>query len=261
VVWTEIEFFLFPAFAFVSTQTQNKYQGKEIQKIVSAQKFLIILIAIFTLFLVIQIANYWRADILYAKAKSYNSLQKPELAIPLLSKAIKLEPFEAIYHNEASNSYTLVALMANEQKNLAKTQENINLALAESQKAVELSNANLNIKRSRFGMFLRLSSIDARFLILARDTLVEAISRAPTDAKLYYNLGLIQVRTGQADEAVKTMEKTITLKPNYKEARLAYAYLLKDKKEYQKARDQLNYILSNIDPNDLLTKQALMEIK
>lgn len=258
VVPVEIEFFLFPAFAVAASNLETKTKDREIS---FAQKAVILIVIAIGLYAIVLITNYWYADTLYSKGKSYNSLGKPGPAIPLLARAIELEPYQAIYQNEISVSYTLAAQDAYNQKDSAKVQENVNNALSYSQKAINLSPANLNIRRSRFGIFLRLSSIDPRFLIFARDTLTTAITFAPTDAKLYYNLGLTEVRTGQTDEAAKTFEKTIELKANYKEARLAYAILLIDKKEYQKARDQLTYILTKIDPNDTLTKQTLQEIK
>ena len=60
-----------------------------------------------------------------------------------------------------------------------------------------------------------LSTIDPNYLINARDTLIAAIAQAPTDAKLYYNLGLTYARTGQSNLAIETLKKTIDLKANY----------------------------------------------
>ena len=261
VVPVEIEFFLFPAFAVVSVISEEKKAKREKSETNTIQKILIATILLSAFYILVLISRYWYADTLYAKGKGYNSLGEPANAIPLLTKAIEFEPYQAIYHNEISISHVLSAIDAAKEKDSVKTQDEVNKSLLESQEALDLSPANLNIRRSRFGIFLRLSSIDSRFLVLARDTLTDAIKYAPTDAKLYYNLGLTEVRTGQNDEAEKTFEKTIELKPNYKEARLAYAILLINKKEYQKARDQLNYILSSIDPNDTLTQQTLQEIK
>ncbi|MFI5240922.1 MAG: hypothetical protein ACHQUA_00645, partial [Microgenomates group bacterium] len=66
---------------------------------------------------------------------------------------------------------------------------------------------------------------------------------------------------GENELAISTIEKTIELKPNYKEARLAYALLLMDKNEKVRAREQLEYILTKIDPSDPTVKQALEELK
>ena len=106
-----------------------------------------------------------------------------------------------------------------------------------------------------------LSMTDPNYLIRARDTLIDIINYAPSDAKLRYNLGIVYARTGQGDLALQTLQKAIDLKINYKEARLAYAILLIDKKRNMEAKTQLEYILNNIDPNDVLTKQTLESLK
>ena len=79
--------------------------------------------------------------------------------------------------------------------------------------------------------------------------------------KILYNLSLAQARTDQTDLAMATLAKTIDLKPNYKDARLAYAFLLIENGEKEKARTQLEYILANIDPSDSLSTQTLEGIK
>ena len=106
-----------------------------------------------------------------------------------------------------------------------------------------------------------LSVTDPAYLVPAGEVLVETIKQAPTDAKLYYNLALVYARTGQTDRALETLQKTVDLKANYKEARLAYAFLLIEKKENAAAREQLEYILEFISPGDSLTVQTLEGIK
>jgi len=211
------------------------------------QKILVSLILIATLYSLIVIARYWYADILYNKGKIANASEGPELAIENLKKALIINPNEPLYHNEIAKSYVLT--------------ENTDSALSESQKAVDLSPANVNLKRSRFTYLIMLAVNDSKYLIPAGEVLTDAINQASTDAKLYYNFGLVYARTGQTDEAISTLRKTIELKTNYKEARLALAYLLIDKGEGAEAREHLEYILKNIDPNDSLTQQALESIK
>ena len=49
-------------------------------------------------------------------------------------------------------------------------------------------------------------------------------------------------------------------KPDYGEARLAYALILVDMGQRQKAIEELEYILARIDPNDSVTKDQLQEL-
>lgn len=260
VVPTQLEFFLFPALA-ISLGVKPSEQNPENKKITTAQKTGIFLITGAALIIVWQMGSYWTADTLYAKGKAYDSVQKPDVAVGYLTNAINLEPDESLYHSELSSAYTTIAVAYNQQKDTTNAKNFADLAIAESDKSVALSPANVNLKRTRFGVYIMLTAIDQNYLLNAQETLLDAIAQAPTDAKLYYNLGLTYARIGQSDKALETLKKTVDLKANYKEARLAYAILLIDKKNFTEAKAQLNYILTNIDPNDSLTKQTLESIK
>ncbi|MEK7111904.1 MAG: tetratricopeptide repeat protein, partial [Patescibacteria group bacterium] len=154
-----------------------------------------------------------------------------------------------------------IAVALNEADETKKAEEFAQIAINESQTAVTLSLKNVNLKRSRANIFLKLAALDQVYLERARDTLLEALTLAPTDAKLYYNLGLTYARLGDTNNAVKLLEKAIVMKANYKEARLAYALILIDMGDRAKAREQLTYILEKIDPNDPIAAQTLEEIK
>jgi putative inorganic carbon (HCO3(-)) transporter len=260
VIPTQIELFLFPAFAcaLAVQSTKNKVHREELP---IPQQILITLVLCSMFYVLLACGKYWYADFLYASGKSYNAASKPDVATKYLTRAISLAPNQALYPAELANSYTTLALAFNQQKNASEAAYFSNLAVAESNKAIALSPANVNLKRSQVGLYIMLSIINPNYLTGARDTLVAAINQAPTDAKLYYNLGLTYVRIGQVDQAIDTFKKTIELKTNYKEARLAYAILLINKKQIPEARAQLEYILQNIDPNDSLTLQTLESVK
>jgi len=211
------------------------------------QKFLISVILLFTFYFLLIIYRYWYADTLYAKAKNLNRSEDPIPAGKLLSKAISISPNEPYFHLELSESYTKLG--------------KVDPAISEMQKATTLSPSNVNLKRAEFSMFIRLSLIDTKYLKNAIVSLEEAIQMAPTDAKLLYNLGLSYERVGESKKAIEIMQNAIEMKPNYKEARLALAFLLIDKNEKEKAKEELNYILTKIDPNDTLTQKTLKEIE
>jgi tetratricopeptide (TPR) repeat protein len=207
------------------------------------------------------IARYWYADTLYASGKSYNAIGKADVATNYLIRTIKISPNQALFHSELATAYVGLALAFNQQKDTTNSSQLSDAAIAQVTKAVDLSPANINFKRIKFSVFVMLSTINPNYLINARDALDSALKEAPTDAKLYYNLALIYARTGQTDLAIQTLSKTIDMKANYREARLAYAILLIDINQKQEAQAQLEYILNKIDPNDSLTKQTLESIK
>jgi O-antigen ligase/Tfp pilus assembly protein PilF len=262
VVPTQLELFIFPAFIFALSKNEEKIKNSE--ELGSNQKIIIFIIVATATYLVFLTCHYWYADTLYAKGESYNTIGKPDVATEYLTQAIKQEPNQPLFYGDSNGlamSYTNLALAFNQQKEAMEAAELSNAAIAEISRAVSLSPANVNFKRVEFGIYVMLSAINPNYLIDARDTLLAAIEQAPTDAKLYYNLGLIYARTGQTDLAIQTLAKTVELKANYKEARLAYAILLIGNKQNTEAKTQLEYILTNIDPNDSLTKQTLASIK
>lgn len=255
VVPTQLQLFLFPAIAFGLTVQSTKY---EVQ---SKNKILIFLILCTMFYVLCTIFCYWFSDILFTKGKALNDSQNYLAAQKVLEKAIKLNPKEAIFHNEISTSYTGIALLMKASKIEENITNIITTAIDESDKAVALSPANLNLLRTRTTLFLRLSIFDPKYLIEAKNTLLTAMSKAPTDAKIYYNLALTYVRLDEVETAIKLLDKTIELKPNYKDARYLYALLLIDKKDYKKAKEELSYILARIDPNDENARLELEKLK
>lgn len=259
VVPTQLQFFLFPALAIVISGQPLAISKNE--KLYSNQKIIIALILIATGYLLMSVSRYWYADYLYSTGKNYNTTGRYETAIKYLTEAISLKPNQPLYHNDLATAYVPLAIGYNQKKDTQNSKKYTDLAISESKKAIELSPHNVNYQRTIFGIYIRLSLIDPNYLVAAGYALTDAIKLAPTDAKLYYNLALVYARTGDTEMALTTLQKTIELKSNYKEARLAYAILLNEKKETAKAKEQLEYILTKIDPNDALTKQTLESIK
>ena len=211
------------------------------------QKILVTLTLAAVFYILLSLGRYWYADSLYAKAKSFNRNGDPQSGEEHIKKAITITPREPVYHLELAESYT----------KLNKPEDAVN----ESNKAIELSPNNVNYKRVTFSILIRLAQSDPKYLLSAIDILKSAINEAPTDAKLIYNLGLTYARIGEFEVAMEEIEKATLLKPNYKEARLALAYLWIDKKDNDKAKEQLEYILNFIDSNDDLVKTTLKDLK
>jgi len=260
VVPIQLLFFLFPAFSIILTDSESIEKTHNIT-FSPNQKLLVWMIVLATGCLVFVTCRYWYADYLYAAGYNYGRANRYDLSPKYLTQAIKLAPNQSIYYSELAKSYTNLALAYNEADESTVASQLTEAAIENSIKAVNLSPANVNLKRIEFGIFIMLSTIDQNYLLDARDVLVTAIDQAPTDAKLYYNLGLVYSRTYQTDLAVQTLEKAVSLKPNYKDARLAYAILLINKDRDSEARQQLEYILNNLDPSDSVSKQYLESIK
>jgi tetratricopeptide (TPR) repeat protein len=217
-----------------------------------------------TSYLLFAEGKYWYSDILYNRGKELNNASRPDLSIPFLTQAIKYEPQQAIYYGDyygLAYAYAQVALAYAQEKNATMSAEFTDYAIASIQKSLSLSPANVNLKRSAFGLYVRLSTIDEKYLVEARNMLTETIKLAPTDAKLYYNLGIADANLSQYQAALEDFQKAVELKTNYAEARIQYAALFIHLGKPTEAKEQLIYVLNKIDPNNQTAKQALDNIK
>jgi len=254
-------FFLFPAMMITTVNKDNTKKESANRNIDTLQTIggsTIIVVAFYLLFL---LSRYWQADTLYAEGKLQNDLDNFTDAREVLLKATKLSPKEAVYYDELSESTSGIALSLNDSVNEEAAKQFALTSINESTKAVDLSPSNLNIRRNRARLFIKLSIIDPTFLVGAKETLLEAVELAPTDAKLLYNLGLTMARLGELNEAIEVMEKTIEMKTNYRDARFARALLLIDAGRNTEAIIELSYILENIYPDDELVRLQLEELR
>jgi O-antigen ligase len=238
-------FFLFPAITVTLTTKNNaqtiieKNQGIDTSQLIGNTTILTV-----SLYLLFLLARYWYADTLFADGKLQNDLDNYTEAREILTRAVKYSPKEALYYDELSEATSGIALSLSESSNIEAAEQFALTSLSESEKAVELSPSNLNIRRNRARLFIRLSIIDPMYLIGAKETLVEATKLAPTDAKLFYNLGLTLARLGEVEEAIEILEKTIEMKTNYRDARFARALLLINVGRNEEAISELSYILT-----------------
>jgi O-antigen ligase len=188
VVPIALFFFMFPAFSLESPPEKNKHSPKNIFQIICISAILL-----FTFYILNFIVNLWRADYYYNLGRQNN--------FNYLNKAVSLNPSESIYQNEMADQLAM---------------------LGASQSAVLLSDAvthanpvSLNFRRTRVKILLLLSRLDQRYLNEAIDALLYSIKLAPTDAKLYYNLGVIYKQLNQIDLARQAFTKALELKPDY----------------------------------------------
>jgi O-antigen ligase len=283
VVPVALQFFLYPAFA-VALATSNSLpaglpagrtgkagrqvtaclptrQGDKEISISNPQKLATVIVLLITFYLLLITGRYWYADYLLAKGRLENDSQNFAEAHEILIKAIKLSSRESIFWDELANATTAIAISFNESGDEKQAQELAKRAYTTSQMAVSLSPANVNLKRRHASQLIKLSAIEPRYLLDARDTLEDAIKLAPTDAQLFYNLALAYVRLGERERAIATLEETVKKKPNYGSARFALALLLIDEGETQRAKEELNYILKYISPGDVRAIKELEELE
>ena len=255
VVPVNLVFFLLPAFCLAGIVEQKEIK-KEF-KVGLNLKMLAVGIWLIIFGLLFLIVKYWYADTLYAMGKSYNDSSDFIQGRKYLINAVKLSPNEAIYWSELSQSSAGIASKFHESGEDLSAREIAGYSLKEIDIAENLSPRNLNIRRDKYFVLLKLLPIDNNLLEIIKNDLLDAINLAPTDAKLYYYLALTYMRAGEDQKSMELLKNTIELKPNYKDARLAYAILLGEAGKKKEAVEELNYILKNIDSKDEFVKQEL----
>lgn len=259
VVPVALLFFLFPAFSLSLEINQSLPKPKQLA-LTHPQKVLIVLTLSLSVYLIYLIFQYWSADKLYNQGKNLNDQGKYSQARGSLVKAIEKSPQEAIFWDEISQIDTNLANLLLEGKDEKNAQKFAGQALSEIEKAKTLSYRNLNIRRDESTLYLKLSSLNPNYLQKALNSFLATSVLSPTDAKVFYNVGLTYARLGETKKAQETLEKTIQMKANYRDARFALALIYEDLKKYEEAKSQLEYILKYIEPDDKLVKDELTSL-
>lgn len=243
VVIVQELFFLFPAI-IISLHVIKKDEKKV--KVESSQKLFLAIILLAGSFLIYKIISLWLSDYYYAEGKRLNSNSSLAPARISLNKAISKNMKEAVYYNEISKSAMGLALLSYSKGDNEGAKYFAETAINEANYAVQLSPRNMNIRRNQAAIYIELSDLDSSLMEKADEVLRQDIQLAPTDAKIFYNLALVEVRLEKIDEAKNTLIKTIELKTNYVDARYALALLYFNDAEYDKALDQLSYLIDHL---------------
>jgi len=259
VVVVNLLFFLIPAIAVILMEKEKIEKAKSME-IKTKQRIAIITILIFAISTIIYLAKFWYADTRFAVAEKLNDSAWYERGYNELQTAISLHPGEPYYRREMSLALAGLAKLADEANDASLSAQLAKMAIDESDLALKISPYHLNFWKERAKMFIALTEVDSRYQQNALDTLLRAAELAPTDAKVFYNLGLLYSHLDQIDTAIKTMEHTVELKPNYDNARYALALFYEEKGEIKEAKEQLKYILEHINPTDTRAKNKLEEL-
>lgn len=238
VVTTSLLFFLIPALTFTSNVNEDlKFSNKISKNKLRLAGFFILFICSL---LIYKIYSYWTADIHYNKARNYNRENKLEEARKEIEKTIKVSPNEPLYIAE-----------------LSLTNKDIDLAAM----ALDLNQYNQNVRNILISNLNSGSKENQDYLLIAEQIAEIGTQVAPMNPKIFYQLGILNLKNNKIEIALINLEKAVALKPNHKEGRFALGLTYIDVKKYEKAKENLEYILKNIDPNDELTKKYLDQAK
>lgn len=203
----------------------------------------------------------WRADYLLARGKQLNQSQQYADGVEALEEAYRIGGGEGIFAEELGETYSMLSIA------FAEVNEATAAALyreAAVEKADEMLASNphhLNFYKTRTRILAALAAQDPTLLPKAEETLLKASELAPTDPKVRYNLGLINLAQGETQQAQADFEQAVAMKPNYEEARMSLAQLYLENQELPKALDQYRYILDKIQPANIIAKDGVASIE
>lgn len=217
VVVTGLWFFLLPGLSFLLTQPDRKEEKGEIRG--KKDFFLLLMIALVALGFVFQIGRYWWADVLFARGKNLAAGGQFKASYHQLKKAIELNPREANFYSQYALTLANLAVLSDQGGLATQSAQMAQEAIEASDRALSLNPYHLNLYKERAQVFYTLSKINLDYLKDSLATLLAAIKLAPTDAKLYYNAGLMFHALGEKEEGERYLKKALQLKPNYDRAR------------------------------------------
>jgi putative inorganic carbon (HCO3(-)) transporter len=214
-------------------------------------------ISLSTLLLVFFTWNMWRADHIYTQGKTDMLTGHGDRALDELEKARRLSPSEGIFYDQLSLLYSQYAIAYAQAQDATSAGEFANLAQKTSDQLLEINPVHLNYYKSKTRVLISLAQLDPNMLNYAKENLKKAHELGPTDPKIMYNLAIIEDSLGESDQAFKDMKTTVEMKPNYAAARSSLAGLYEQRKDFDEAKKQYEYILKNIDPSSVDTKTKL----
>lgn len=250
-------------FAYLAILSQPVSSKKTViyQKPTLFQSLTLICLTIISIHLLISIASIWQADYFYVKGKSLIQASEYQSGVDYLQRAILLSPKEALFYDELANTYASIAVEFMQLGNLELAKEFAELATKTSNKTVELNPKHLNFYQTRASIFSKLALIDTSHLENALETLQIAQKMAPTHPKLVFHQGRIELSMGKQEKAIETIIKAIEIKPNYHEARYKLGQIYEENGYCSLAKEQYEYILKNIIPNDQNLKQKINQLE
>lgn len=259
VVVVGLYFIFLPA--FIATPNDTKEEQNKITSFNLGQKIMLLGIFLLMFFVIYKLALYWIADSYYARANNLRRQESLSEAYQFSVAATNLRPNEPVYHDERATISVGLATLAFQNQEATPASEFAQEAISESGKALEISPQNVNFWKSRTRILYEFSAFAPEFLTSALESIKIAYDLAPTDAKIAYNVAVLHGELGQDDEAVKMLETTIALKPDYRDAYIAASLFYEMLGKNDKAREKLQQVLERINPDDQEVKERMERLK
>jgi len=186
------------------------------------------------LYLLFSITIYWLADTNYAKGLNYlnPSVNDYQKATYYFDTAYHLRQ-EPVYEDKLSSSLAYLAALFAYQKDNKVANDLITASKIYNDNTLKQSPLNILYWKTKIKnqLLFYQANLDKKELEKGIDALNQAVKLSPNDPKLFYYLSFFYQTLGRDDQALKNINKSIELKPNYQEAIDFKAELLKKIKE------------------------------
>lgn len=212
-----------------------------------------VFMAVIGLILTYKIYAYWSADVAFTRGKAMLSQGLLEPGLYELSRAISKNPEEALFYDTLAEQYASYSILFANAGQATDSAELGHRAIQASDLVMELNPRQTNYYKSRARIFINLAQFDPQYLQQAKTTLVQARTLAPTDPKIVYNLGLIELWLGNSKEGISQLQAATALKPDYEVAHWQLIQEYEKENKISEAKAELVYILEHINPD---SKQA-----
>lgn len=212
------------------------------------------------LFSLSSLGNYWLGDYYNTQGSNLISASEYTKGLEKQQKAIEISPKKAEYYESLANTYAKLALIYYYDEQPTVSQSLYEASLTNSDFALALNPQHLNLYKTKARVLLLLVEFDESNLLEAEKALGSAINLSPTDAKLWYNLGLTLSEQKKTNKAIMILEETISIKQDYVKAREKLGDLYLETGETEKAIEQYQFILENLSSANVEVRQKLESI-
>lgn len=227
-------FFLLPIFSFTKN-TPPKHHLK-------SKKIFIPIILLFSFRLIQNVTTSYLADIYFAKSQTADNHQDYQTAYQFIFQSHQLR-------QEDPNYLINLGLLSAKMAILTKDSQYTDQATKSAELATTASPANINFWKQKAQIYYYLASLDQNYFIETINAMISAANLAPTDAKIYFNLGQFLETASLTDDAVVYYQKAIDLKSNYDHAYFALGKIYFDQKKYDLAQKNLELTLQYAPTN------------
>ncbi len=249
-------FYLIPAIVIANgmKQSEKKINNKASITLLTAGSLV-------TLYLLIGLFKYFFADIKYQQSRNYSTIGDYQNASVLLSQALNLRK-EHVYQDKFSSALANYAFLSDYNKAKEGVNELINLSKTTIEAAIKASPKNLLYWKTKGRNHLLYSQItsDKNDINIAIAAYKEALKLGPTDPRNYYALSTAYSFLDSQELSISAIDKSIELKPDYRDGYLLKAQLLKKYGRNQEAKQILEYYLQKINPQDKEFKQEVKSL-